>query len=54
MLGLLTGGRFKAESGSAWDWAVAVGGLVLFAPFVIFMVVLAWCRVVMGGTTGRI
>lgn len=34
VLGLLSGGRFKGESGFAWGWAVAVGGLVLFAPFV--------------------
>ncbi|MGF6455994.1 hypothetical protein [Pseudomonas frederiksbergensis] len=38
VLGLLTGGRFKGESGFAWGWAVAVGGLVLFAPFAAFIV----------------
>ena len=38
VLGLLTGGRFKGESGFAWGWAVAVGGLVLFAPFAVFIV----------------
>lgn len=39
VLGLLSGGRFKGESGFAWGWAVAVGGLVLFAPFA---AVIAW------------
>jgi hypothetical protein len=33
VLGLLSGGRFKGESGFAWGWAVAAGGLILFAPF---------------------
>lgn len=33
VLGLLSGGRFKGESGLAWGWAVAAGGLVLFGPF---------------------
>ncbi|VVO44459.1 hypothetical protein [Pseudomonas fluorescens] len=33
VLGLLSGGRFKGESGFAWGWAVAVGVLVLLAPF---------------------
>ncbi|WP_439878045.1 hypothetical protein [Pseudomonas prosekii] len=28
MLGLLSGGRFKGESGFAWGWAVVVGGLI--------------------------
>jgi hypothetical protein len=40
VLGLLSGGRFKGESGFAWGWAVAVGGLVLFAPFVAFIALL--------------
>jgi hypothetical protein len=39
VLGLLSGGRFKGESGFAWGWAVAVGVLVLFAPFAAFI---AW------------
>ena len=39
VLSLLTGGRFKGERGFAWGWAVAVGCLVLFAPFVAFI---AW------------
>lgn len=34
VLGFLSGGRFKGVSGFAWGWAVVVGGLVLFAPFV--------------------
>jgi len=33
VLGLLSGGRLKGESGFAWGWALAVGGLVLLAPF---------------------
>ena len=37
MLGLLSGGRFKGEGGFAWGWAVAVGDLVLFAPFAAFI-----------------
>lgn len=37
VLRLLSGGRFKGESGFAWGWAVAVGGLVLFAPVVAFI-----------------
>ncbi|WP_447792550.1 hypothetical protein [Pseudomonas farris] len=40
VLGLLSGGRFKGESGFAWGWAVAVGGLVLFAPFVVSIALL--------------
>jgi len=39
VLGLLSGGRFKGDSGFAWGWAVTVGGLVLFAPFMAFI---AW------------
>lgn len=34
VLRLLSGGRFKGESGFAWGWAVAVGSLVMFSPFV--------------------
>ena len=37
---LLSGGRFKGESGFAWGWAVAVGGVILFAPFVAFIALL--------------
>lgn len=33
VLGFLSGGRFKGETGFAWGWAVVVGGLVLLAPF---------------------
>jgi len=39
VLRLLSGGRFKGESGFAWGWALAVGGLVLLAPFAAFI---AW------------
>ena len=39
VLGLLSGGRFKGESGFAWGWAVVVGGLILLSPFVAFI---AW------------
>ncbi|MGZ9738367.1 hypothetical protein ACXX83_08010 [Pseudomonas sp. GNP012] len=39
VLGLITGGRFKGESGFAWGCAVAVGCVVLFAPFAAFI---AW------------
>jgi hypothetical protein len=38
VLGLPSGGRFKGESGFAWGCAVAVGGLVMLAPFVTFIV----------------
>jgi hypothetical protein len=38
VLGLLSGGHFKGESGVAWGWAVAVGVLLLFAPFAAFIV----------------
>ncbi len=34
VLRFLSGGRFLGESGFAWGWAVFVGSLVLFAPFV--------------------
>ena len=33
VLSLLSGGRFKGESGFAWGWAVALGGLILLSPF---------------------
>jgi len=39
VLGFLSGGRFKGESGFAYGWAEVVGGLILFAPFVAFI---AW------------
>ncbi|MNY49818.1 hypothetical protein D3C86_1852790 [compost metagenome] len=39
VLRLLSGGRFKGESGFAWGWAVAVGGLILLTPFAAFI---AW------------
>ncbi|QRY77323.1 hypothetical protein JVX91_17080 [Pseudomonas sp. PDNC002] len=39
LLSFLSGGRFKGESGFAWGWAVVVGGLILFSPFVAFI---AW------------
>jgi hypothetical protein len=39
VVGLLSGGRFKGESGFAWGSAVAVGGLILFSPFAAFI---AW------------
>ena len=42
ILRLLSGGRFKGESGFAWGWAVAVGGLVMFAPLVIFIALLIY------------
>jgi hypothetical protein len=44
VLGLLSGGRFKGENGFAWGWAVAAGGLVMFAPFVIFIALLIYTR----------
>ncbi|MGY4495404.1 hypothetical protein [Pseudomonas sp. TE3610] len=34
VLKLLSGGRFKGESGFAWGWALVVGSLVMLAPFV--------------------
>ncbi|MEK1836713.1 MAG: hypothetical protein AAAB23_15480 [Pseudomonas sp.] len=37
VLGLLSGGRFKGESGFAWGWAVAVGGLILLSPLAAFI-----------------
>ena len=39
VLGFLSGGRFKGESGFAYGWAKVVGSLILFAPFVAFI---AW------------
>ncbi|MFJ2685099.1 hypothetical protein ACIOYV_15325 [Pseudomonas sp. NPDC087342] len=39
VLGLLSGGRFKGESGFAWGWAVVVGGMILLCPFAVFI---AW------------
>jgi len=39
VLDLLSGGHFKGESGFAWGWAVAVGGLILLSPFASFI---AW------------
>ena len=42
VLGLLSGGRFKGESGFAWGWAVVVGGLILLSPFVAFIAVLIY------------
>lgn len=42
VLGLLSGGRFKGESGFAWGWAVVVGGLILLSPFVAFIGVLIY------------
>jgi hypothetical protein len=40
VLRLLSGGRFKGESGFAWGWALAVGGVILIAPFVAFIALL--------------
>ncbi|MFJ2426459.1 hypothetical protein [Pseudomonas sp. NPDC087804] len=40
VLRLLSGGRFMGESGFAWGWAVAVGGVILIAPFVAFIALL--------------
>jgi hypothetical protein len=42
VLRLLSGGRFKGESGYAWGWAVVVGGFVMFSPFAAFFVWLAY------------
>ena len=39
VLGLMSGGRFKGESGFARGWAVAVGGLILLSLFAAFI---AW------------
>ncbi|MCJ8207365.1 hypothetical protein [Pseudomonas sp. RGM2987] len=40
VLRLLSGGRFKGESGFAWGWAVLVGGLVMFSPFICLIALL--------------
>jgi len=42
VLRLLSGGRFKGESGFAWGWALVVGGLVLYAPVVITIALLIY------------
>ncbi|MFJ2485318.1 hypothetical protein [Pseudomonas sp. NPDC087639] len=42
VLGLLSGGRFKGDSGFSWGWAVVVGGLILLSPFVVFIAVLIY------------
>lgn len=42
VLRLLSGGRFKGESGFAWGWALVVGGLVLYTPFVVFIALLIY------------
>jgi hypothetical protein len=42
VLGLLSGGRFKGESGFAWGWAVVVGGLTLLSPFAAFIALLIY------------
>jgi len=42
VLGLLSGGRFKGESGFAWGWAVVVGGLILLSLFVAVIAVLIY------------
>jgi hypothetical protein len=39
VLGVVSGGRFKGESGFAWGWALVVGSLVLLAPLA---AVIAW------------
>lgn len=40
VLGLLSGGRFKGESGLTWGWAAVVGGLILISPFAAFIALL--------------
>ncbi len=45
VLRLLSGGRFKGESGFAWGWALAVGSLLLLAPFA---ALLAWVLYISG------
>lgn len=42
VLGLLSGGRFKGDSGFAWGWAVVVGGLILLSPFAAFIALLIY------------
>ncbi|WP_375739689.1 hypothetical protein [Pseudomonas boanensis] len=39
ILKALSGGRFKGDCGHAWGWAVALGNLLLLAPFV---ALIAW------------
>lgn len=34
LLRLMSGDRFKGETGYGWGWAVVVGSLVMMAPFV--------------------
>ncbi len=45
ILRMLTGGKFKGESGFAWGWAVALGGVVLvtlFGAFIALMIYIVW------------
>ena len=42
VLRLLSGGRFKGESGFAWGWAVLVGGTVMVLLFVCVIALLAY------------
>jgi hypothetical protein len=44
VLGLLSGGRFKGESGFAWGCAVAVGSLILLSLFAAFIGLLIYAR----------
>lgn len=44
-LGLLSGGRFKGESGFAWGCAVAMGGMILLSLFAAFVA----CLIYVGG-----
>lgn len=37
LLRLMSGGRFKGNTGYAWGWAVVVGSSVMLAPFVGFI-----------------
>ncbi len=34
LLRLMSGGRFKGETGYAWGWAVIVGSFVMMVPFI--------------------
>lgn len=43
-LDFLSGRRFKGDSGFAWGWAVAIGGLVMLAPFVAAIAWVVWVR----------
>jgi len=43
-LGLLSGGRFKGESGFAWGCAVVVGGLILLSPFAASITLLIYIK----------